>query len=513
MRVLLIEDNEDHASLITNAMNGKYCVETVEYLRDALEHAELTEFDVILCDLSLPDADGVDNVRRIREFVPDMPLVVLTCLNDNETALEALDAGAQDYLAKAGMLLHSNIAKVTLDHAIQYAVQRQQSVSELRESHRLLKKKNQRLAELCETAQRFVDNVSHEFRTPLTVIKEYASLVRDGIVGDVNDEQKKMLEVIDDRSDDLNTMVDDMLDVSKLEAGLLGVTRKSCEVADIIDRSMPSLARKAAVRNVLLETALPDNLPNVWCDAEKAGRVVINLVVNAIKFSGEPGVVRLWAKRDDENQEVLVAVSDNGPGIPEDKLEEIFERFKQPVTSVRQSTKGFGLGLGIAKELVDLNLGRMDVGSDEKSGSTFMFSLPYAEPSEVVRRQLQRVRQQQDETATLCFVELKATRYGDERDLSDLGTLFEQGLRPSDQLFPVGEGRWVAILALSLIEFPALCSRLEKEHRQVSRNRPKGPLPQMSIRCQSSWRLAEHDDEALVAELGSCLEAQEICYA
>ena len=512
MRILLIEDNEDHALLISDAMSDEHELETVGCLLDALEHAEVTEWDVIICDLSLPDSTGIDNVRQLRKVAPDVPLVVLTCLDDECVALEALDAGAQDYLVKTEILLASATTKVALDHAIRYAIRRQQNVSELRESHRLLEKKNERLAELCETAQRFVDNVSHEFRTPLTVIKDYASLVRDGIVGEVNDEQRRMLGVIDDRSDDLNTMVDDMLDVSKLEAGLLGVHRNSGEVADIIHRVLPSLEQKATVRNVSLEIVLPDDLPSVCCDAEKIGRVLINLVSNAMKFSGEPGEVLLSAKQDDESHEVLITVHDNGPGIPEDKLGEIFERFKQPVTSLRQSTKGFGLGLGIAKELVDLNLGRMKVVSTEGKGSSFMFSIPYAEPSEVARRLLQRIRQREDESATVCFLELESSKIDTERDLTALGIFIEQRLRPNDQLFSVDGSRWVGMLNLSTIDFSLFCDRMRQEHYDVSRNRPLGPLPELIIRERGSWCLAEHDDATLIAAFEICLDTQDACH-
>jgi hypothetical protein len=356
--------------------------------------------------------------------------------------------------------------------------------------------KNRRLEQLCDTSRRFVDNVSHEFRTPLTVIKEYSSLIRDRVVGAVNEQQVRMLNVIDDRTDDLNNMVDDLLDVSRLEAGLLGLCRQEHDLSKIVNYQMPSLMRKAEVRNVTLEVDVPECLPKVWCDEEKIGRIIINLVVNAIKFCGEPGVVKLTAATDDANREVTVSVTDNGHGIPEDKLEEIFKRFEQPVSTVRQSTKGFGLGLNIANELVDLNLGQMKVTSELGVGSTFTFTIPHAECEEVLRRQFSRLRIE-NESAEICLASLATSAHADDRDLSDLSLLLKQHLRIHDQLFRVKPHHWIAVLTISPLEYGAFVTRLASDHRESSRNRPKGKLPHLRIDYHGTWRLASRTDEEI----------------
>ena len=148
--------------------------------------------------------------------------MVLTGLANDDVALASLDQGAQEYLIK------DRITPEVLDRAIRYAVQRQRNedmrrvLDKIRASEKQLQKKNRRLARLNRTAHHSMDDVSHEFRTPLTVITEYVSLLRDGIVGCVDPEQRRMLDIIGDRANDLNNMVDDMLDVSKFKSGLLG---------------------------------------------------------------------------------------------------------------------------------------------------------------------------------------------------------------------------------------------------------------------------------------------------
>ncbi len=343
VRVLLLEDRLEDAQLMRIALArsaGAFEVCHVSRLSQAVAQLADSQFDVILSDLSLPDSRGRETVARLHAAAPNVPIVVLTGLDSDDAALETLDEGAQDYLVKG------TVTEATIFRSIRYARQRQQNaemrqfLASLHASKELLTKKNRRLARLYKTAHRFVDNVSHEFRTPLTVIKEYSALLREGVVGDVNDQQGNMLDILGDRADDLNTMVDDMLDISKLEAGMLCTWRKNCRLSEILEHVRPNLERKALIKEVVLEVCIAPDLPAVYCDAEKIGRVIVNLCVNAIKFCGRPGRVSLWAKADDSSQDVVVGVTDNGPGINPNDVAVIFKRFKQLRTNPARQHEG-----------------------------------------------------------------------------------------------------------------------------------------------------------------------------
>lgn len=519
MKFLVVEDNPGHAMLICRVLKNLFptCeIETNQDIAGVLARDDIPEITAVISDLSLPDAEGLDTVRLLSEHLPKIPLIVLTSFVDETMALQALENGAQDYLSKHEILSEGSTGEDKLRRVIHYSIQRQESqkenqrlVQQLTESKNLLEDKNKRLEELYETSQRFVDNVSHEFRTPLTVIKEYSSLIRDGVVGPVNEEQVAMLNIIDDRTDDLNTMVDDMLDSSRLEAGLLGMYQQETSLEEILDYLMPSLRRKALVRRVNLKLDIPENLPHIWCDGEKLGRVIINLVVNAIKFCGEPGCVTLWAVADDIHREVQMGVTDNGPGIPADKLDEIFNRFEQHVTSLRQSTKGFGLGLGIAKELVDLNLGHMEVESEKGVGSTFKLTIPYAEYDVVLQRQFARLREAKPDLAEVCLVSFVANDTSDEGDLDDLSRLLQQDLRRHDQLFRVNPCHWLAVLSMPALELSRFTQRIENDHREFSRNRPKGILPELEIQYRGSWQLSQCRDEEVLSAIYACYADEE----
>jgi signal transduction histidine kinase len=511
-KLLLIEDNPGDADLVHKVASKSretFDIQWCGRLADAIARPDLATFDVILTDLSLPDSQGLETVTKIREHVADIPVVVLTSLSDDVSTPSALEMGAQDFLVK------DEINPALLLRSIRYAILRQHAIREnsrlmavLRDNTELLERKNRRLARLYRTAQKFVDNVSHEFRTPLTVIKEYASLIREQVTGDVNDEQARLLTVIEDRADDLNTMVDDMLDVSKLRAGIMGIHRRECQVADIVSHALPALQRKAIVQGVSLETDVDPGLPPVFCDDEKAGRVVINLVVNAIKFCGERGRVRLWANPQGDH-DVLVGVTDNGPGISEERQREVFKRFRQLSTEqARGSTKGFGLGLSIAQQLVQLNFGQIGLQSKLGEGTTFTFTLPVAEPLEIVRRYMARRAESRSVGKLVTLVAARMAGPVEAAGSDDAHAFLQYSVRRADLLLRLDDGAWMLFLSAPAAELRRALDRIRAGRAAANRNRLHGPLPEIDFETIGSWRIGDQRDDVLaaVAELCTPLE-------
>jgi signal transduction histidine kinase len=496
-RVLLIEDNPGDADLMRKALaSADFDCEltVVPTLAGGLAAIADEAWDIVLSDLSLPDSQGLDAIAALRRAARLTPIVVLTSLDNDEIALQSLDEGAQDYLVK------DRVTGEVLERAIRYAIQRQKNaemirlVEELRRSERLLERKNRRLARLYKTAHRFVDNVSHEFRTPLTVIMEYVSLLRDGVVGRLGDEQNHMLDVVSDRAGDLNNMVNDMLDISKLEAGMLGIWRRNCRVQDAMSHVTSSLSKKSDVKSIDLRFEISEDLPQVYCDDEKLGRVIINLATNAIKFCGQPGLVRIWARRDDQNREVTVGVTDNGPGISEENLNSIFERFKQVGGNPRGSTKGFGLGLNIAKELVQLNLGEISVQSICGQGSTFWFTVPYAQPKEVIRRYADRIALAYSGASAVSLLKASVEETVDDDLAEDCQCFLNTLLRRNDLLFSISRRQWLLALPEERTELNKFFQRLEAARRTANRNRPNETLPEFELEVLGTWPVPQRLD-------------------
>jgi hypothetical protein len=305
-------------------------------------------------------------------------------------------------------------------------------------------------------------------------------------------------------------MVDDMLDISKLEAGLLGVWRRNTTVAEILNRVLPTLQPKAAVKGVELQLSLADNLPEVYCDPEKAGRVIINLVVNAIKFCGRPGKVELWVRPDPAAEQIVIGVTDNGPGIEPDKLGEIFERFQQLDREAHGSCKGFGLGLSIASELVHLNLGELSVESTADLGSTFSFTLPYANPLAVIRRFVTRLADTAEDHAAVSVIECAVP--GEALSTADdVNSFLNYALVGNNLLFRTSPARWLLVLPATESELHERLDEIDEARHEANRNRPGEPLPAISTESLGTWNVT--DTERLVEKLTRALHSAEFCHA
>ena len=517
IRVLIVDDDQVDAELAVRALRmSQDCmfeVETASELQQAHALLDSQAFDIMLLDLGLFESQGIETLKNFRAKNKMIPLIVLSGLEDEDFAIEVLEHDAQDYIFK------SDITSQSLAKSIRYVISRQQSllenrrlVASLRENELVLKRKNERLAKLFETAQSFVDNVSHEFRTPLTVIKEYVSLIRDETLGSINDDQRRFLNIAEDRADDLNTMVDDMLDVSKLEAGLLGVYRHPCDLKAIVDRVLPSLNRKSFVKDISLDVDIPSDLPEIFCDPEKIQRVLMNLSTNAMKFCSAKGNVRISATHEPVENQVRISVSDDGPGIAEEDLRVIFDRFKQVGTEVRSSTKGFGLGLSIAKELVDLNLGEMSVTSRIGEGSTFSFTVPRSEPAEIIHRYILLLSQMRADEVDISITEATIDDQLTNEEADELGTFLSYVLRGYDLVFRADVHRWILVVPESETENMLFLERIEKELAKINRNRPRGPLPPLHLKFNGCWTNVKICEEELVSRVRMLLDTKEPGY-
>jgi PAS domain S-box-containing protein len=319
-------------------------------------------------------------------------------------------------------------------------------ISERREKQELLRlnellaRQNRRLEEMTERAHRFVDDVSHEFRTPLTVIKEYTSIIADGLGGPVSDMQQEWLRVIDVAAVDLNQMVEDFLDSSKLRAGRLRVDRRSVSVMSVVAGVQKMIARKAMARQINIVQQIEPGLPPVFADEEKLRRVVMNLVTNAIKFSPEGGTVLIGA-RSSALGDVEFSVVDHGPGLAPSDLKLLFERFRQLPNALSPSVKGFGLGLNIARQLVWLNLGTISVESEPGQGAIFSFTVPAMRMETVIDRFFERLSEREEVPRMVALLSVAR----ESGSAEELRRLVVAATRPTDIAVESADGHSIVV--------------------------------------------------------------------
>lgn len=414
IRVLLIEDNLEDARLLQEALEGekgaRFELTHVDRLSAGLKCLAQGGLDVVLLDLLLPDSEGLETLVEVRRQGARVPIVVLTASDDELLALQALQRGAQDYLVKGYVQVYRNL----LGRSIRYAIERSRA---------------ERLKD------EFVNTVSHELRTPLSTIREFTGILFDQISGPLTSEQREYLAIIQSNLDRLTRMIDNLLDMAKIEAGHAMLSKEVVEIAAVVGHTADTMRPLAKSKQLELELKLPEELPTLYADVDKITQVLVNLIGNAIKFTPRPG--RITISASEGANDIEFSVTDAGIGIAEKDLPKLFEKFQQlHAIAGGGALKGTGLGLAISKRLVELHGGRIWATSQPDRGSTFSFALPKYHEAELFheffKSGIEKAKRKQGRFSIVVisvgnFQELKA-RYGREATSGLLGEV-EAALR------------------------------------------------------------------------------------
>jgi len=364
--ILLIEDNPGDVLLLRallEEVNGDtFTVIHVDHLAAGLTRLAEAGIDIVLQDLTLPDGNGLEILRTLRHQAAKVPIVVLTGLDDEALALQAVQEGAQDYLVKGSMNGHA------LARCIRYAIERERLRTELEEA------RDQAL-EAARLKSEFLANISHELRTPLTAILGFSSLLRRNHRGTCDVRQLNHLERIHQNGQHLLAMINDLLDLSKIEAGKVSISLEQVRPGAVIEQVVDTLLPLAAEQDIDLEEIVDERLPTFQSDPIRLHQILLNLGSNAIKFTHHGGVI-LEVRQ--EGHAMVFLVRDTGIGIPAEALETIFDEFRQVDGSITREYSGTGLGLSVSRQLARLLGGDIEVFSREGEGSTFTLRLPLA---------------------------------------------------------------------------------------------------------------------------------------
>jgi signal transduction histidine kinase len=367
LRILLVEDNPGDVrlcrELLREGFRKGFALEHAATLAAAVAAQEKTPAEVVLLDLSLPDAQGLTGVKALRRRFPRLPIVVLSGLADEALSIEALQNGAQDYLVK-GQGEGGLVAR-----AVRYAVERK------RIEHQLIEEKER--AELASRAKsQFLATMSHELRTPLNAIIGFSELLgSDLAIAERN--RVEYAKDIRDSGSHLLRIINDILDLSKIEAGKLTLDLESVAMDEVLESCRRLVAERAAEAALELAVECPPGLPPVQGDLCKVKQIVLNLVSNAVKFTPAGGRVVLSATMIGDV--LAVAVEDSGIGIAEDDIPTALAPFGQVDSSLARKYAGTGLGLSLTKSLVELHGGTFQLSSRPGEGTTVRFTLPLAD--------------------------------------------------------------------------------------------------------------------------------------
>jgi signal transduction histidine kinase len=349
--ILLIEDNPGDASLIREMFNEQDGRKSELTLVDRMSAAEryLSEHtvDIVLLDPGLPDAQGLGSIRRAHAAAPRVPLVVLTGLDDGSLAEQALQEGAQDYLIK-GQFDARGILR-----AVRYASERQ----------RLERLKDE-----------FVSTVSHELRTPLTSISGSLGLLMGNEAGKLPPSMGRLLAIAHNNCQRLVRLVNDILDIEKIEAGRMGFSFSRVAVRSLVTQAIEANRGFAEGYGVRIRLDDAGGAADVRADPDRLLQVVTNLLSNAIKFS--PANAEVVVAIEKGPDVVRFTVRDHGRGIPVDFKPLIFEKFAQADAGDAREKGGTGLGLSIVKQIVERLSGEVGFADAPGGGTIFHVELP-----------------------------------------------------------------------------------------------------------------------------------------
>src|SRR3984957_19265930 len=275
-RVLLIEDNPGDADLVRLRLvesQPDVKVDCVARLADALVSLDREAPTLVLLDLNLPDSRGSETVRRVREKVPNVPVVVLSGQDDESLALKAVHQGVQDYLLKG------DLSSKRLEHAMRYAVERQS----------LLRSIEMARKQQLEFKNQFLSHVSHELRTPLTCIHQYVTLLLNGLAGPMAPDQTDHLKIVLKGVNQLHAMIRDLLEAARADSGKLRIQPRCLDVGELIHQAVAMMRPSADAKRISLEAGVDHKIPLVYADPDRTLEVFINLIDNAIKFTENEG--------------------------------------------------------------------------------------------------------------------------------------------------------------------------------------------------------------------------------
>lgn len=374
-RVLVVDDIPANVRLLEGILKvAGYEVVTAGGGEEALRRVGETAPDVVLLDVMMPDMDGFEVCRRIRS-TPEtswLPVVMVTALQETADRVAALEAGADDFLTKP-------VDEIEVEARVKSLVRVKRQRDDLEKAYKELQR-----------AESMRDGLSamlvHDLRTPLSAILGSLETVR--MVG-ASEVQLELLDICTRSANRLLSIVNNLLDVSKMESGQMKLVRTPIEIPRLVEDSLDQLAPPENgkritrhEREVELQLEIADDLPMITADYDLICRVLVNLIGNAIRFEPRRGVVKLTVNSEESTPGALLfGVHDNGPGVAPEDQERIFEKFGQ-VESSRQGRKfSTGLGLTFCQLAILAHGGRIWVESTPGAGCTFYFTVPLEESS------------------------------------------------------------------------------------------------------------------------------------
>ena len=378
VRVLLIDDDQDDyfltRELVSDIPGGQFQLDWTPEYDAGVEAVRAGTHDVFLVDYRLGVRTGIELLRETRDGGRSGPVILLTGQGHSRIDMDALDAGADDYLEKAGL------TPALLDRAVRFALVQYRASAELerkvKDRTEELARANDALRDADRRKDEFLATLAHELRNPLAPIRNALEILR--LANDTGDTVRRQRERMERQVAQLIRLVDDLLDVSRVTNGKLRLTIETLSVQEVIEAALDMSRPQIEAAKLALTVDVPAEPVRLAGDRVRLTQVFTNVLNNAAKFT-EPGG-HVWVSAVPAAGRVAVTVRDTGVGIPADVLPVVFALFTQVDRSLNRSQGGLGIGLALVRRLVEMHAGTVVAHSDGPgTGATFTVTLPTAQ--------------------------------------------------------------------------------------------------------------------------------------
>jgi signal transduction histidine kinase len=366
-RVLVVDDEEAVVGALAEFFSLRgYEVETAMNSRQALGRIHDKDFSIVISDLRMPGMNGVELLEHVMDEDPETVVIIMTGYASVQSAVDALKKGAYDYVVKP-------FSMYELEKTVKLGLEKRRLQRENVELSHLTRK----LIEVDQIKSNIISTVSHEFRTPLMSLKGYLNMMTQFLEesDDDNATEKTWLRAMKDNLGRLEMLILNLLLMTEANAGDLLITTDKINLSKVIGESISRLDPLTRTKEIAIRFDHADD-GNLVGDAEKLGVAVTNILENAIKFNLESGAVEIGMTGTSDPEGVRLSILDTGIGIPDNKIGSIFNSFTQGDMTHTRRFAGAGLGLSVAKAIVEAHGGSIDVVSKPGQGSTFHVWLP-----------------------------------------------------------------------------------------------------------------------------------------